>query len=237
MLVNKPLLIFGMISFSALIRSSTGFIVRSCISRGRTQTRCYGSKPGSSIPGKILFQNDQSDTLQIDEARLLDTLSRIRRHIGYETYGVSLELIGDEEMQEINLESRGVDAPTDILSFPFSDYIEPGTLEPPQFDIPDYYQLGDLLVDVPYVMRRCQEDKEYYERTDDSDGEEEEDERGVSGAMARIYDAEERIHMLLIHGMLHLVGYDHEDDEDYELMVAKEEAILAELGMIPKHSP
>ncbi len=235
--MNKTLLVVNMLSLSALIRSSTGYTVRSCSNRGRTQIRCYGSKPGSSAPGKILFQNDQSDVLQLDEARLLETLSRIRSHIGYETYGVSLELIGDEEMQEINLESRGVDAPTDILSFPFSDYIEPGTLEPPQFDIPDYYQLGDLLVDVPYVMRRCQEDKEYYGQLDESDDEEEENERGVSGAMARIYDAEERIHMLLVHGMLHLVGYDHEDDEDYELMVAKEEEILAELRMFPKQTP
>ncbi|GAX22805.1 hypothetical protein FisN_24Lh086 [Fistulifera solaris] len=235
--MNKALFMLNKLFLSALFRTSTGYTVHSCIHRGRTQIRCYGSKPGSSTPGKILFQNDLSDVLQIDEARLLETLSRIRRHIGYETYGVSLELIGDEEMQAVNLESRGVDAPSDILSFPFSDYIEPGTLEPPQFDIPDYYQLGDLLVDVPYVMRRCQEDKEYYEQLDESDDEEEEDERGVSGAMARIYDAEERIHMLLVHGMLHLVGYDHEDDDDYELMVAKEEEILAELGMFPKHSP
>jgi len=213
--------------------------VRSCLNRGRAQIRCYESKTGSSTPGKILFHNDQSDVLKLDEARLLETLSRIRKCIGYETYGVSLELIGDEEMQEINQESRGVNAPTDILSFPFTECIEPGKLEPPQFDIPDYFQLGDLLVDVPYVMRRCEEDREYYEQLSDGDDdddsdEEEEDDRGVSGAMARVYDAEERINMLLVHGMLHLVGYDHEDDEEYEQMVAKEEEILAALGMLPK---
>lgn len=214
--------------------------MRSCLNRGRTQIRRYESKTGSSTPGKILFHNDQSAVLKIDETRLLETLSRIRSFIGYETYGVSLELIGDEEMQEINQESRGVNAPTDILSFPFTECIEPGKLEPPQFDIPDYFQLGDLLVDVPYVMRRCEEDKEYYEQlsdgVDDDDDDEEEDDRGVSGAMARVYDAEERINMLLVHGMLHLVGYDHEDDKDYEQMVAKEEEILAALGMLPKNA-
>ena len=48
----------------------------------------------------------------------------------------------------------------------------------------------------------------------------------VLGAMANIYDAEKRIHLLLVHGMLHLVGYDHIEDDDYEVMVAKEEEVL-----------
>ena len=38
--------------------------------------------------------------------------------------------------------------------------------------------------------------------------------------------------MLLVHGMLHLVGHDHEEDDEYELMVSKEEEILKELGML-----
>ena len=41
--------------------------------------------------------------------------------------------------------------------------------------------------------------------------------------MSTVYDPEERIHMLLVHGMLHLVGYDHIEDNDYDLMWRKEE--------------
>ena len=48
--------------------------------------------------------------------------------------------------------------------------------------------------------------------------------------MADISDPEQRIRMLLVHGMLHLVGYDHIDDDDYEEMIAREEEILGELG-------
>jgi hypothetical protein len=88
---------------------------------------------------------------------------------------------------------------------------------------------GDMVVDVPYVMRRCQEDKDM--AAVDDDDEEEAEERGVSGAMAQVYSAETRIQMLLVHGMLHLVGYDHEEDDDYALMVAREEELLRELGM------
>ena len=55
------------------------------------------------------------------------------------------------------------------------------------------------------------------------------DDRGVAPAMQHVYDPEIRIHMLVVHGMLHLVGYDHLDDDDYERMVAREDAVLAEL--------
>lgn len=131
-------------------------------------------------------------------------------------------------MKETNRETRGIDEPTDILSFPFHEAVEPGLLAKPEFDIPDMKNLGDMMVDVPYVMRRCEEDEEW-EYEDD-------DERGVSGAMVNVFDPEVRLHMLLVHGMLHLVGYDHINDGDYEVMVGKEEELLHELDLLIDHA-
>lgn len=175
--------------------------------------------------GTIEIYNDQEDIKNIDEDSLRETIRKISSILGYETYDVTLLLVEDEEMQETNLESRGVNTPTDILSFPFHDHKKPGLLVEPEFDIPDYYTLGDMMVDIPYVMRRCQEDEEE-ENLSDND----EQERGVSGAMAKVYDPEKRVHMLLVHGMLHLVGHDHEEDDEYEEMVEREEEVLRELG-------
>jgi rRNA maturation RNase YbeY len=195
--------------------------------------RLFGTKRGvargNSPLGTVAIYNDQTALPNIDEEALQATIRKISYILGYETYDVTLLLVDDEEMRETNLESRGVDAPTDILSFPFLQAMEPGLLELPEFDVPDYYTLGDMMVDVPYVIRRCQEDME-----DVSDNEEyeEDDDRGVSGAMAKVSDPEKRIHMLLVHGMLHLVGHDHEDDDEYEQMVQREEEILKELEMI-----
>jgi ssRNA-specific RNase YbeY (16S rRNA maturation enzyme) len=192
-----------------------------------TGTRLFGSKPGpASPPAEVYFDNDQT-ALKLDHARLIKTVSDIRKLLGYETYDVSLLLVEDAEMQETNQRTRRVNAPTDILSFPFSTALEPGVLGDPDFDIPDYYALGDMMLDVPYVIRRCQEDQEDKDGADESD-------RGVSGAMAKVFDPEQRINMLLVHGMLHLVGHDHEKDDEYELMVTKEEEILKLLGMMPK---
>lgn len=89
-----------------------------------------------------------------------------------------------------------------------------------------------MIVDVPYVIRRCEEDRAAIEDGYETDSDEEEEkERGVSGAMSKIFDPETRINMLLVHGLLHLVGHDHEEDDEYEVMVTKEEEILRELGM------
>jgi probable rRNA maturation factor len=206
--------------------------------------RCFGSKVHpDNPPGEIVIQNVQTSLESIDVDRLRHTIHDIRRILGYPTYDISLLLTNDDDMQSTNEESRGVNAPTDILSFPFHEAVAPGTLEEPQFDVDDYYNLGDLLIDVPYVMRQCEEDQAMAaesendeessssDEEEDDDDEEEEDERGVSGAMATVYDPEERINMLLVHGMLHLVGYDHEYEDDYELMVSREEEILKELGL------
>ena len=189
----------------------------------------FGSKRGVPVNplGTTEIYNDQEDLKDIDEDALRETVQRISKILGYETYDVTLLLVDDEEMRETNLESRGINAPTDILSFPFHCHEKPGLLEEPEFDIPDYYTLGDMVVDIPYVIRRCQEDKEDNEK---SEGDSDDDDRGVSGAMSHVYDPEKRVHMLLVHGMLHLVGYDHEEDDEYEEMVEREEEILKELG-------
>jgi len=197
----------------------------SVVQRNMMRIRSLSSL-SSVATAEIEFDNEQTALTNIDEEKLKGTIERIRSILGYDSYSVSLTLIEDEEMREINKDTRDVDAPTDILSFPMHDPIKPGILEKPQFDIPDLYCLGEMLIDVPYVIRRCKDDEEWeYEDDDDS---------GVSGAMAEEFDPEKRLHMLLVHGMLHLVGYDHIDDDDFSLMVAKEEELLKELELLPQ---
>jgi probable rRNA maturation factor len=47
--------------------------------------------------------------------------------------------------------------------------------------------------------------------------------------MSTVFTLEERIPLLLVHGMLHLVGYDHENDKDWKEMTTKEEEVIAVL--------
>mmetsp|Transcript_19112 Transcript_19112/g.31672 ORF Transcript_19112/g.31672 Transcript_19112/m.31672 type:complete len:223 (-) Transcript_19112:76-744(-) len=211
---------FTLFIMSLLLRCSKSFVSRSCPVFAKKSAARFSSKTA-----EIEFYNEQTALPNIDEEKLKQTVSRIRSILGYDHYGVSLTLVEDDDMQETNRETRDVDAPTDILSFQFHEAVKPGVLQKPEFDIPDYYNLGDMLIDVPYVIRRVEEDSEWeYE---------EDDERGVSVAMMNVLDTEQRLHMLLIHGMLHLVGYDHIEDDDYEVMVTREDEILKELNLMP----
>jgi probable rRNA maturation factor len=191
-----------------------------------TSSRLFGSKPLPENPPGDIYIEDCQDSLKVDLDLLRKTIDDIRIILGYHSYDVSLILVDDDEMQSTNHESRGMDKPTDILSFPFSEALRPGVLPPPKFDIADYFNLGDMMVDVPYVIRACKDDHDVDSVIGDDD------ERGVSGAMATVMNPEQRINMLLVHGMLHLVGYDHIHDDDYQLMVSKEEEMLEKLGMV-----
>ena len=240
-----------------------------------TTTRLFGSNPATSNePGGIDITDERDDTktIPIDIIALHKTIDTVRDILGYPTYDITLQLIDEDFMKEVNNETRGKDESTDVLSFSFTECEEPGILK----DVPshsaligDMYCLGDLLVCVDYVARKCEEDKrngftldgkQYHDiiegevvcedvsasgENDDDDDEDAEyeyqdievevedewDTRGVAPALLTTYDPEIRIHMLIVHGMLHLVGYDHidDDDEDYELMVVKEDEVMAEL--------
>jgi len=185
-------------------------------------------------PGSILITNDQNSEPTLEEK--IPKINRIIEHIrdilGYPNYGILLAFVEDSAIQELNSEFLGKDRPTDILSFPFDGdvIVEPGVLRKPDFDIPDLYHMGDMIISVPYVMRRAEEDMmDLKKLKDEGENEEYEEDRGISGIMSTMPTVEERIPALLVHGMLHLMGYDHIEDNDYEIMVRREEEVWEEL--------
>ncbi len=121
-------------------------------------------------------------------------LSRVLEDEGVEEgSGLSIEIADDDLLHELNREHRGVDGPTDVLSFA----AEEGEAFPSAPGEPRY--LGDIAVSVETVRRNAVE--------------------------AGLTTAQEIDHVL-VHGLLHLLGYDHETDEDEAAMRAREEGYL-----------
>ncbi len=121
---------------------------------------------------------------------------------------VDVLLTGDGGIHEINLEQRGVDAPTDVLSFPMFEFT-PGA--PPQAGEaeldPDtgLLPLGDMVISL---------------------------ERAGAQALEYGHSREREIAYLAVHSVLHLLGYDHMDDGPQKAqMRAREEFILGALGI------
>ncbi len=119
---------------------------------------------------------------------------------------VDVLLLGDEGIHEINLEQRGVDAPTDVLSFPMFD-LKPGD-KPSHADADPgtgLVMLGDMVLN----LDRAKEQGEEFG-----------------------HGTVREVAYLAVHSVLHLLGYDHMDEGPMKArMRAREEAILAELGI------
>lgn len=108
---------------------------------------------------------------------------------------ISILLTGDEEIQRLNRDYRGVDTPTNVLAFASGP-----ASETPQATL----LLGDVVLALGTVRRE---------------------------AAARESNMADHLSHLVIHGVLHLLGYDHEAGPDAEVMERAEADILAGLGI------
>ena len=131
---------------------------------------------------------------EVRAERIAALLARVLADEGVEDdSGLSVEIAADAVLHELNREHRGVDGPTDVLSFA----AEEGEAFPTAPGQPRY--LGDIAVSVETVRRNAVE-------------------AGLSTS--------DEIDHVLVHGLLHLLGYDHESDEDEAAMRAREEGYL-----------
>ena len=114
---------------------------------------------------------------------------------------VSITLVEDDEMAAWNSRALGQPGPTDVLSFPVETLL-PGKVPDSVADGPPIL-IGDVVIAPDYVRRQA-------------------DQYGVV--------ADDEIALMVAHGILHLLGYDHEEDVDAELMEKRERDILAGQG-------
>lgn len=119
---------------------------------------------------------------------------------------MSVTLMGNPRIHEINKQYRGVDKPTDVISFAIEETSEddlPIILpDDEEFDVPK--NIGDIMVS----MDKVKEQAEYLEHSE-----------------------ERELGFLVVHGFLHLNGYDHMRKEDEEVMFGLQREILDAYGL------
>ncbi|WP_136606547.1 rRNA maturation RNase YbeY [Paenibacillus dokdonensis] len=162
--------------------------------------------------GLQLAWNNEQEEISISE-ELVSTLELLLQKAG-EAEGVldgevALTFVDDKQIHELNMEYRGIDRPTDVLSFAMNEFTDEELdivyeLEEDEElqDMPE--MLGDIIISV----NRAQVQSEEYG-----------------------HSLEREIGFLFVHGFLHLLGYDHQDKESEAEMMGKQEAVLAEVGL------
>ena len=120
-----------------------------------------------------------------------------------EELDVNVLIVSEDDIRQINNDSRGIDSVTDVLSFPYYDIEEPGVFEGVIYEDGENI-LGDMIICAEKVISQAQE---------------------YGHSQMR------ELSFLTVHSMLHLIGYDHIEEEDGELMRSEEKRIMDILGI------
>jgi probable rRNA maturation factor len=156
--------------------------------------------------------NNEQQIMDIPEAwitKLQQLLQLAAEAEGITEGEVSLTFTSDEEIHQLNRDYRGIDRPTDVLSFAMQEdgvdeldiFFE---VESEDESDPISGMLGDIIISVETAAAQSEEYGHSLER---------------------------EIGFLFVHGFLHLIGYDHQDDAAEAEMTAKQEAILQQAGL------
>lgn len=124
---------------------------------------------------------------------------------------VNLVITDDEEIWRVNREFRGIDRPTDVLSFPMIPFEQPADYAILEEDSCSYVNpdteaiaLGDIMISADKIIQQAEEYGHSRER---------------------------EFGFLVAHSMLHLLGYDHMEPQEAAVMEKKQSQVLEELGL------
>ena len=128
---------------------------------------------------------------EVSRRRLRPWLRGLVRELAPGAASFGVRFASDREMRRLNHRFRGKDQPTDVLSFPGAGAAGAGTSpderhSQARLSAPEERHLGDVVISVPTARRQ---------------------------ALAAGHSAERELRLLLLHGVLHCLGYDHETDE------------------------
>lgn len=150
----------------------------------------------------ILFADEQDQSIMAGELLVLAEGVLEEEGLDEET-GVALVFIGEEQMTVLNEAHTSNEGPTDVLSFPI-ETATPGSPPMPAAGGPPI-ELGDIFVCPPVVRRNAERNGVIFE---------------------------DELALMVVHGLLHLLGWDHEIERDATRMEGRERELLARIGRV-----
>lgn len=150
---------------------------------------------------EVSFENPFGPEYDKLEARYNDLAKTTFELLKIKTnYEIDVSLVDDETIHEINRDYRKVDRVTDVISFAFNDDKDP---KDPIKDPDIERMLGEILICLPQAKRQAAE---------------------IGNTLQR------ELSFLFVHGLLHLLGYDHMKKEDEDIMFPLQDKILERTG-------
>jgi probable rRNA maturation factor len=155
---------------------------------------------------RIVIDVDDVFTELVDQDNLRAVIAHLLTHVGLPTAEVTLVITDDAAVQMLNRDYRSVDAPTDVLSFAAQEEADdaPELVDlPPELAAELANYLGDVIIAYPYATRQAA----HYQNS-----------------------VAAELRLLAVHGVLHLLGYDHATPDEEAAMWTLQNTILAPFG-------
>ncbi len=159
-------------------------------------------------------ENETDHVFDFDTENLLKELTQAvikAENVPFSDVTVNLSFTDEEDIKETNKEFRGIDMVTDVLSFPALDLVAPADFTGIKAGDPSFFdpETGELILgDIMICVKRALEQAEEYG-----------------------HSFKREIAFLITHSLLHLLGYDHEQDEERLVMEEKQKKLLDSLGI------
>jgi probable rRNA maturation factor len=162
---------------------------------------------GIQVGIQVEIQIDEEYTSLVDGENLRAAALATLAASGVDDAELTLVVTSDAAVQALNRDYRGVDAPTDVLSFAAQEGQEgeyaPELALPPELAAEMDRYLGDIIIAYPYTMQQAA----HFDSTPAAE-----------------------LRLMVVHGVLHLLGADHDTPEAEAEMWARQDAVLAQFG-------
>lgn len=159
-------------------------------------------------------ENETEEIFDFDIEKLIEELSLKvieSENVPFKDISLNVTFTDDETIKEINKEFRDIDKSTDVLSFPSVDFESPADFSHIKGDEPDYFDpdtgeliLGDIMISLEHAHKQADEYGHSFRR---------------------------EIAFLITHSLLHLIGYDHMEEDERIIMENKQTNVLTELNI------
>ncbi|HBS47756.1 TPA: rRNA maturation RNase YbeY [Candidatus Dependentiae bacterium] len=148
----------------------------------------------------MIFIKNSQKKIKIDINKIEQKLQKLLNFLKMKDFDVSLWFTTDTTIRKFNKKYRKKDKATDILSFPYHVHLKPG--QKIEIKTEEDNNLGDIIISLKFVKKHSE----------------------LDGVDFNLY-----INILLVHGIAHLLGYDHETDSDFKVMQKFEKSLLSEI--------
>ena len=140
--------------------------------------------------------------ISIDAKKIEQKIKKMLDYLDYGDFDIGVFFTTNATIKKYNNQYRKKNKATDILSFPFHTELKAG--EKPQILSTEDKNLGDIIISLEYAKKDATCEKR---------------------------SLEQRLDVLLAHGICHLLGYDHKENDDYKKMHIKENELLSHLDL------